>query len=73
MEAWRRAVSRKPDSLEAGFNLGLALERLGRPEEAARTYEALLHWHPNEPLVRSRLAQLRDAVRHAPLKNPTNP
>jgi tetratricopeptide (TPR) repeat protein len=65
VEAWRRAVLRKPDYLEAGFNLGLALERLGRPEEAARTYQALLRWYPNEPLLRERLAQLRGAANGA--------
>ncbi|WP_232293697.1 tetratricopeptide repeat protein [Stigmatella aurantiaca] len=73
VEAWRQAVSRKPDSLEAGFNLGLALERLGRLDEAAHTYEALLRWHPDEARVHSRLAQVRNAVRHGPPASPVNP
>jgi 4-amino-4-deoxy-L-arabinose transferase-like glycosyltransferase len=57
--AWRHAVLRKPDYLEAGFNLGLALERLGQPEEAARTYASLLRWYPREPLLHSQLARLQ--------------
>ncbi len=60
--AWRRAVQRKPDYLEAGYNLGLALERLGRVDEAARTYEALLRWHPRQVLLRERLAALQEAA-----------
>ncbi|HYO59525.1 glycosyltransferase family 39 protein [Archangium sp.] len=63
VEAWRRAVLRKPDYLEAGYNLGLALERLGRTGEAARTYESLLRWYPREGLLRERLALLQGAAR----------
>jgi 4-amino-4-deoxy-L-arabinose transferase-like glycosyltransferase len=63
VEAWRRAVLRRPDYLEAGYNLGLALERLGRGGEAARTYEALLRWHPREGLLRERLALLQGTAR----------
>lgn len=65
VEAWRRALLRKPDYLEAGFNLGLALERLGRSSEAAATYESLLRWYPNESLLRDRLARLQGAAREA--------
>jgi tetratricopeptide (TPR) repeat protein len=57
--AWHRAVLRKQDYLEAGFNLGLALERLGRPEEALQTYQALQRWHPLEPMLKERLARLQ--------------
>jgi 4-amino-4-deoxy-L-arabinose transferase-like glycosyltransferase len=63
VEAWRHAVLRRPDYLEAGFNLGLALERLGQPEEAARSYESLLRWYPREPLLHSQLARLRGSAR----------
>ena len=59
VEAWRRALLRRPSYLEAGYNLGLALERLGRPGEAARVYESLLRWHPRQLLLRTRLEQLR--------------
>jgi cytochrome c-type biogenesis protein CcmH/NrfG len=55
----RHAVLRKPDYLEAGYSLGLALERLGRTGEAARTYESLLRWYPREELLRERLASFR--------------
>ncbi len=63
VEAWRRAVLRKPDYLEAGYNLGLALERLGRTDEALRTYESLLRWYPRESLLRERLALVRGTAR----------
>lgn len=63
VEAWRRAVLRRPDYLEAGFNLGLALERLGQPDEAARVYSALLPSHPDEALLRERLARLQGTAR----------
>jgi Flp pilus assembly protein TadD len=63
VEAWRHAVLRKPDYLEAGFNLGLALERLGQPEEAARAYASLLRWYPREQLLHSQLARLREGSR----------
>lgn len=59
VEAWRHAVLRKPDYLEAGYNLGLALERLGRTGEAAQAYESLLRWYPREELLRERLALCR--------------
>ncbi|WP_233261479.1 glycosyltransferase family 39 protein [Vitiosangium sp. GDMCC 1.1324] len=63
VEAWRQAVLRRPDYLEAGYNLGLALERLGRTGEAVRTYEALLRWYPREALLRERLSLLQGTVR----------
>lgn len=63
VEAWRRAVLRKPDYLEAGYNLGLALERLGRTGEAVRAYESLLRWFPREVLLRERLAMLQGTAR----------
>jgi 4-amino-4-deoxy-L-arabinose transferase-like glycosyltransferase len=63
VEAWRHAVRRKPDYLEAGFNLGLALERLGRTGEALQAYESLLRWYPREALLRERLAVMRGTAR----------
>lgn len=63
VEAWRHAVARKPDSLEAGYNLGLALERLGRTGEALQAYQALLRWYPREALLRERLALLQGTAR----------
>lgn len=63
VEAWRHAVELEPDYLEAGYNLGLALERLGRTGEASRTYESLLRWYPREALLRERLTLLRGTAR----------
>jgi hypothetical protein len=62
VKAWQQALSRRPDYLEAGFNLGLALERLGQPDAAIRTYQSLLRWYPGEPLLRDRLAQLQGSA-----------
>ncbi|WP_434385586.1 tetratricopeptide repeat protein [Melittangium boletus] len=61
VDAWRRALARRPDYLEAGYNLGLALERLGRGDEARALYEALVRAHPHEALPRARLERLRGA------------
>ncbi|OJT17139.1 GlcNAc transferase [Archangium sp. Cb G35] len=63
VEAWRHAVELQPDYLEAGYNLGLALERLGRTGEASRTYESLLRRYPREALLRERLRLLRGTAR----------
>ncbi|MFY0572071.1 GlcNAc transferase [Archangium lansingense] len=63
VEAWRRAVLRKPDYLEAGYNLGLALERLGRTDEAVRAYESLVRWYPREALLQERLAIVKGTAR----------
>jgi tetratricopeptide (TPR) repeat protein len=45
--ALERAVARRPDFIEARFNLGLALERLGRLDSAAECYDAILRVSPN--------------------------
>jgi tetratricopeptide (TPR) repeat protein len=63
VEAWRHAVALEPDSLEAGYNLGLALERLGRTGEALQAYQSLLRWYPREALLRERLALLQGTAR----------
>ena len=59
IEAWRKAVRGRPDYLEAGFNLGLAYERIGRAELAASAYRAVLRTHPSNELLHERLAALR--------------
>lgn len=47
VRAWEQALAKRPDYLEAGFNRGLALERLGRMHEAAAAYESVLRHHPD--------------------------
>jgi tetratricopeptide (TPR) repeat protein len=58
--AWERALSKKPDYLEAGFNRALALERMGRMGDAAAGYAAVLRYHPDylEAQVRRAFALL---------------
>lgn len=52
--AWGRALAKRPDYLEAGYNRALALERLGRMREAAAAYEAVLRYHPSNVNARAR-------------------
>lgn len=54
VRAWERALAKRPDYLEAGFNRALALERLGRMREAAAAYEAVLRLHPDHVEARWR-------------------
>ncbi|HZI13118.1 MAG TPA: glycosyltransferase family 39 protein, partial [Myxococcus sp.] len=54
VEAWGLALAKRPDYLEAGFNRALALEGLGKPREAATTYEAVLQHHPDHLVARVR-------------------
>jgi tetratricopeptide (TPR) repeat protein len=44
--AWSKAVQLRPGYLEAGVNLGLALERLGHRDLAASAYRQVLRSHP---------------------------
>ena len=53
--ALRAALARRPSYLEAGFNLGLMLERGGRPDEAASAYQDVLAHHPSDVATRLRL------------------
>jgi hypothetical protein len=53
--ALRDALTHRPAYLEAGFNLGLLLERGGRPDEAANVYQAVLAHHPSDVATRLRL------------------
>jgi tetratricopeptide (TPR) repeat protein len=55
VEALRGAVTRRPSYLEAGFNLGLLLERRGHPDEAANAYREVLAHHPSDVATRLRL------------------
>lgn len=56
--ALERAVAKRPDFIEARFNLGLALERLGRLEAAAGSYEAILRLAPNHAAASQRRRQV---------------
>jgi 4-amino-4-deoxy-L-arabinose transferase-like glycosyltransferase len=58
VRAWKIARALRPGYLEAGFNLGLALERMGRIDEAKATYRELLSYHPQNGLILERLNQL---------------
>jgi len=53
--ALRGALSHRPSYLEAGFNLGLTLERGGHPDEAASVYQEVLAHHPSDVATRLRL------------------
>lgn len=55
----RAALALKPDYPEAHYNLGTALERLGRHEEAAAAYSRVLELDPGQPRALRRLAVLR--------------
>ncbi len=58
VDAWKKAVARRPDYLEAGFNLGLAFERLGDPQSAASAYRGVLAFHRDHRQTRERLRML---------------
>jgi 4-amino-4-deoxy-L-arabinose transferase-like glycosyltransferase len=57
-EAWEKALERRPEYLEAGFNAGLAYERLGEPARAVEVYRRVLQAHPNHQATRVRLRAL---------------
>jgi 4-amino-4-deoxy-L-arabinose transferase-like glycosyltransferase len=52
--ALERAVARRPDFIEARYNLGLALERLGRLESAEANYDAILRLLPGHAAASQR-------------------
>ena len=52
------SVRLRPDSAEARYNLGRALEALGRRGEAAREYREALHLLPGLDPARRRLEAL---------------
>ena len=53
------AITLKPDYAEAHYNLGTALERLGRLDAAAERYNLVLQLAPGEQRSLSRLAAMR--------------
>jgi 4-amino-4-deoxy-L-arabinose transferase-like glycosyltransferase len=56
IEAYAEALRRRPDYLEAGFNLGLALERGRRWRAAVAAYDQVLRFHPEMREARYRRA-----------------
>ncbi len=56
VDSFRRALALRPDYLEAGYNLGLALEHLGRHREAAEAFGAVVARHPSSLEARLGLA-----------------
>jgi O-antigen ligase/tetratricopeptide (TPR) repeat protein len=57
-DASRQALALAPRLTEAGCNLGVALELLGRPDEAAAAYAQTLQYAPGHPKARERLERL---------------
>jgi Flp pilus assembly protein TadD len=60
------AVRIRPGFANARFNLGLALETLGRLDEAAAQYEEAARLDPSDPAAAARLARIRGAKTTTP-------
>jgi tetratricopeptide (TPR) repeat protein len=58
MTHWEEALRLKPDDVEAHYNLGLALEKLGRTPEAIEQYEQVLKLRPDFIQARNALMRL---------------
>ena len=58
VEALELAIRLNPDTYQNYFNLGMTLEKLGRPDEAIPHYEACLERAPNAAEPRRRLEAL---------------
>jgi tetratricopeptide (TPR) repeat protein len=56
---YEHAVRIKPDYVEAHFNLGLALEKLGRTSEAIEHYQQALKLRPDFTPARKALTRLQ--------------
>jgi tetratricopeptide (TPR) repeat protein len=59
IQHYEQAVRINPDSVDAHYNLGVALEQLGRVPEAIKHYEQALRLSPNRVEAQNRLARLR--------------
>jgi len=69
--AFHRAAQRAPDSLTARLNLALFAERRGRPDEAARGFDAFIDvYNRATTLGPDQLAAVAGAVRHLGIRNP---
>ena len=58
---WEQSLRIKPDYTEAHYNLGVALEQVGRVQEAMVHYEQPPRLTPDLPEAQNKLALLRVA------------
>jgi tetratricopeptide (TPR) repeat protein len=56
---YEQALRSRPDYVEAHFNLGLALEKLGRATEAIEQYKHALELRPDFAPAKNALTRLR--------------
>jgi Tfp pilus assembly protein PilF len=56
IQSFERAIAADPKSVEAHFNLGLALLDAGNPARAAQSFQAALQLNPNLHAARNALA-----------------
>jgi tetratricopeptide (TPR) repeat protein len=59
---WTDTVAKRPFSSRAHYNLGLILQRLGRPAEAIRQYDEALKVRPNSVDAHYNLALALDSI-----------
>ena len=64
-EELREVLRREPEQVEARFNLGLALVRLGQIDEAIAQYEQVLHLRPDLAEAHAALAEA-ERLRRSP-------
>ena len=55
VEALEMAIRLNPDPYQNHFNLGMTLEKLGRPDEAIKHYQGCLERAPDVAQARQRL------------------
>lgn len=58
VEEFRRAVSHKPDHVDAQYNLGHALRKMGSDTEAKEAFAAAVRLSPSHARARANLAEL---------------
>lgn len=69
IQSLSRALSLNPESADAHFNLGIALERDGRAGEAVEHYRSALSLRPSLPAALNNLAWIRAANAQPDLRN----
>ena len=60
VDALELAIRLNPDQYQNHYNLGMTLEKLGRPDEAIKHYQDCLEREPNATQARQRLEFLRN-------------